>query len=104
MTSEKWRSNICRPGQLARPIQIGNDRAETSEVHSDISGAHIWSCKYKKIIDLQIFSRIGKTMKKLYGFQKLPQHQHTYIYILILDVYISEGVKTALSTHGLTNI
>ena len=43
-------------------------------------------------------------MKKLYEFQKLPQTPAYLHYILILDAYISEGVKTALSTHGLTNI
>ena len=40
-------------------------------------------------------------MKKLYKFQIKPP---TPAYLLYFDVYISEGVKTALSTHGLENI
>ena len=35
----------------------------------DFSSSRIWPCKNKKLIDLQVFSRIGKTMKKLYKFQ-----------------------------------
>ena len=75
---------MYRPGQLARPKPIGNDWAgKISETRSDISGAYTWSCKYKKLIDLQIFSRIDKTLKKLYELQKLPQTSlyldlHTY--------------------------
>ena len=46
---------------------------------------------------LQVFSKIGKTMKKLYL-------QYTSAYSQYFDVCIYAGVKTALSTHGLGNI
>ena len=43
---------------------------------------NFWVCafglvKTKKLIDLQVFSRIGKTMKKLYKFQIQTRNQHT---------------------------
>ena len=58
--------------------------------------------KKKKISDLQVFSRIGKTVKKL---QWIP---NTIMNISVIEyfdnVYISDGIKTALSTHALGNI
>ena len=39
----------------------------------DFSSSRIWPCKNKKLIDLQVFSQIGKTMKKLYKSQIQPR-------------------------------
>ena len=50
--------------------------------------------KRNKPLDLQVFSWISKTMKKL-----------PWILYTIMDiVYISEGFKSAFSTHGMENI
>ena len=59
--------------------------------------SHIWPQK----VNLQVFSRRGKTMKKLYKFQMQPR---TPAYLQYFDVCIYAGVKTAVSTHGLGNI
>ena len=59
----------------------------------DFSSSDIWPQK----VNLQVFSKIGKTMKKLYL-------QYTSAYSQYFDVCIYAGVKTALSTHGLGNI
>ena len=52
--------------------------------------------------DLQVFSQIGKAIKNL---QWIP---NTIMNISVLEyfdnVYISDSIKTALSTHGLENI
>ena len=63
----------------------------------NFSSSHIWPQK----VNLQVFSRRGKTMKKLYKFQIQPR---TPAYLQNFDVCIYAGVKTALSTHGLGNI
>ena len=39
----------------------------------DFSSSHIWPQK----VNLQVFSRIGKTMKKLYKFQIQTRNQHS---------------------------
>ena len=59
----------------------------------DRASSHIWPQK----VNLQVFSQIGKTMKKLYL-------QYTPANLQYFDVCIYAGVKTALSTHGLGNI
>ena len=52
--------------------------------------------------DLQVFSRIGKAIKKL---QWIPNTIMNISVIEYLDnVYIYDSIKTALSTHGLGNI
>ena len=57
------------------PMAIGaqNSGAQNLKDVPDFLSSHIWPCKNKKLIDLQVFRRIGKTMKKLYKFQIQPQ-------------------------------
>ena len=64
---------------------------------SDFLSSHIWPQQ----VNLQVFSRVGKTVKKLYKFQMQPR---TPAYLQYFDVGIYAGVKSALSTHGLGNI
>ena len=59
----------------------------------------------KKKKDLQAFSRIGKTIKKLNSYKEFQILSWTPTYLQHFDnIYISDGVKTALPTHGLGNI
>ena len=84
-----------RSGKIAHPMPIGCAPTRKS------AGAHIFPSK-KKTLEVQVFNRISKTMKML---QRVP---NTVMNISVLEyfdnVYISDGVKTALSTHGLGNI
>ena len=61
--------------RIAHPMAIGaqNSGAQNLRDVPDFLSSHIWPCKNKKLIDLQVFRRIGKTMKKLYKFQIQPQ-------------------------------
>ena len=63
----------------------------------DFSSSHVWPQK----VNLQVFSRVAKPMKKLYKFQMQPR---TPAYLQYFDAGIYAGVKSALSTHGLGNI
>ena len=76
----------CRPGQIARPMPIGY--------------AHFFLVKRKKTLDLQVFSRKGKTIKKL---QLIP-NTIMNINVLACLIIMIYGVKTTLSTHGLGKI
>ena len=68
----------------------------------NLSGTHIFPCKKKKTLNLQVFSWIGKTIKKL---QWIP---NTIINTSVLEyfdnVYIFDGFITALSSHELGSI
>ena len=60
--------HIYRPGQIARPMPIGGTRAnKTCEMRSIFWARTFWLARKEKTLDLQEFSRIGKTMKKLQG-------------------------------------
>ena len=64
-------------------------------------GAHILTCKKKNALDLKVFSWIGKTKH----LKRIPNSIMNTRVLTCFDVYyISDGVKTALSTHGLGNI
>ena len=55
-----------RSGQLAYPMPIGRVRTrKRSETHPIFRARTFCLVKKKKPLDLQFFSRIGKTMKKL---------------------------------------
>ena len=56
----------------------------------------------KKILDLQVVSRINKTIRKLQWIQNTIMN--TNVPECFDNVYISDGIKTALSTHWLGNI
>ena len=91
----------CRTYAGLENCATSADRASSGEQNLrdlyDFSSSHIWPQK----VNLQVFSRRGKTMKKLYKFQIQPR---TPAYLQNFDVCIYAGVKTALSTHGLGNI
>ena len=91
---------FIRPGQIVRPMPIGRAWArKTSETRPIFWARTFCLAKKKETLDLQVFSRIGKSLKKL---QWIP---NTIMNIAYFDkVYISDGVKTALSTHALGNI
>ena len=57
------------PEQIVRQMAIRRAKAHKTSDAPDISGAHISSCKKKKTLDPQVFSRIGKTIKKI---QRIP--------------------------------
>ena len=73
----------CRSGARAH---------KTSETRLIFRARTFCFAKKKKTLDLQVFSRIGKTTKKL---QSIPNRT---------EVYRTDDVKTALSIHGLENI
>ena len=65
-----WNYNFYKfsykPGQIARPMPIGRARTcWTSETHPIFRAHTFCLIKKKKSLDLQVFSRIGTTMKKL---------------------------------------
>ena len=54
-----------RPGQIARPIVIERARVrKTSETRPIFRARTFRLVKKKKALDLQVFNRIGRTMKK----------------------------------------
>ena len=57
--------------------------------------------KRKKASDLQIYSRTGRTMRKIIVNSKYYRKNQCTFNILM---FITDGVKIALSTHGLGNI
>ena len=61
--------------KIAHPMPIGaqNSGAQNLRDVSDFLRWHIWPCNNKKLMDLQVFRRISKTMKKLYKLQIQPQ-------------------------------
>ena len=60
------RVNFDKPWQITRPMQTEHARArKTSETSTIFWGRTFCFLQIKKIINLQIYSRIGKTMKKL---------------------------------------
>ena len=62
---------IFRPGQTARPMPIRWARvSKTPEARPIFWARTFCFVKKKKPLDLQVFSRIGKTMKKL---QRIPK-------------------------------
>ena len=68
----------------------------------DFSGTHMLPCKKKKTLDLQVFRQIDKSIEKL---QWIPSTiMNTNVLGCFDNVYISNAVKTTLSTHGLGNI
>ena len=55
-----------RPGQIARPMPIGRAGArKISEMRPIFRARRFCLLERKKSLDLQIYSRIRKTMKKL---------------------------------------
>ena len=54
------------------PIGTQNSGAQNLRNVPDFLSSHVWPCKNKKLIDLQVFRQIGKAMKKLYKFQIQP--------------------------------
>ena len=87
-----------RPGQIACPMPIGSIRMCKTYEASNFSSAHILPCKKKKTLNPQVFSRAGKIIKK---FQRIPNTlMNTNLLERFDNVYVSDGVKTALSTHG----
>ena len=92
-----------RPAQIAPPMLIRRARArKTSETRPIFRANTFCLVKRKKILDLQVFSQIGKIIKKL---QWIPNTMiNTSVLECFDNVYISDGVKTTLSIHGLENI
>ena len=58
---------MFRPGQIAHPMPIG--RAKPLRCAQFFRHAHFDMLKWKKTLNLQVFSRIGKTMKKSQSVQ-----------------------------------
>ena len=57
---------VIRPRQIARPMPIGCARArKSSETRPVFRVRKFCLVKKKKLLDLEIYSRVGKTMKKL---------------------------------------
>ena len=63
-----WKHLVTRPGQITHPMPIGRAQAHNvSETHPIF-----WLLRFclvktnKKTSDLQIFTLIGKTVKRLY--------------------------------------
>ena len=55
-----------RPGQIVCPMSIGRARVrKTSGMHPIFQARKFLPCKKKKLFHLKIYSRIGKTTKKL---------------------------------------
>ena len=92
--------SLHRPGQIARPTPIG--KPQNFWDTPDFSGAHVLPGKKKNHLNLKVFSWIGKTIKKLQWI--INTIMNTSVLEWFGNVHISDGVKTALSTHGLRNI
>ena len=59
--------SLYRSAQIAHPMPIGRVQArKISETRSIFWARTFCLVKQKKALDLQLFSRIGKTMKKLW--------------------------------------
>ena len=74
---------------------------KTSEI-SEKLGKHILPFKKKKKTDLQVFSQIAKSMRRL---QWIPNTfmDTSLFFLLFFQVYMSDDIKTSLSTHELGN-
>ena len=61
--------------RTAHPMPLGAQKSGAQNLRDvpDFLRWHIWPCNNKKLIDLQVFRRISKTMKKLYKLQIQPQ-------------------------------
>ena len=73
MTSK---SEVRTNGGLENCAPDGDRASSGAQNHRDVpnfSSSHIWPQK----VNLQVFSRIGKTMKKLYKFQIQTRNQHS---------------------------
>ena len=103
-TKSLWKKlMIYKPAQIACQMPIGHAEArKTSKTCSIFRARIFFLVKRKKTLNLQVFSWIGKTIKKL---QWIP---NTIINTNVLEyfdnVYISDGFITGLSTHELGSI
>ena len=58
-------SYLLRPGQIGRPVTSGRARAQNPETCPILRARNSCLVNNKNILDLQVFNRIGKTIKKL---------------------------------------
>ena len=73
----KKTKSMLRSGQIVHPMPIGRARAhKSSEMHQKICTFCLVK-KKKKQLDLQVFSRIGKTEKGTLNSKYYDEHQCT---------------------------
>ena len=92
---------LTMPGQIACLKPIGRARVlKTSKTRPIFREHKFFLVKKKKPLDLQVFSRLGKTIKKLQWISNTIMNTPAWY---LDQVYVSDGVKTALFTHELGN-
>ena len=83
-------SRTSRPGQIARPTPIGRAQVrKTSETPPIFRACKFCLTKMKKSLDLQIYSGIGKTMKKLVNSKYCREDQCTCDIFMFLYLMVS---------------
>ena len=97
---KKKKKNALQP--YCQPYSVLSTLEQAwTDYAADFSAAHILPCK-KEATDLKVLRQISKTIRKL---QWIPNTIiNTNVLESFYNVYIYDGVKTALSTHGLRNI
>ena len=75
---------------------------KNSEKHPIFVAYIFYLVTKKKTLDQQVLSLIGKTMKKSEWIQDTTINSSVLEYFH--NIYLPDGIKTSLSTHGLGNL
>ena len=105
VTRTAWFTTLVhiKSRQIARLMPVRRACArKTYERHPIFWARKCYLAKKKKMLDIQIFSRMGKTTKMLHSIPDTIANSS--VLVIIWYGYIFDVVKTYSFTHGLRNI
>ena len=90
MSLYPWYKVLNRLGQIARAMSIGHAQARKTSETRQIFWAHKFCFVKEKSLDLQIYSRIGKAMKKvIVNYKYYRENQYTCDILMFIYTMVS---------------